>query len=140
MCLKLVAPEYMHKRWNKYEDFLVFLERRGVSKVLFAYKDNRFGCLSRAAAVLLYNYGHLSDFLKQHPFVNNRLAGLVREILELPYFKAVLVVFASFGVYLVEMKEFYVELHAGLGTPISEEFTYSQDLLRLSSNMRVTEI
>ena len=33
-----------------------------------------------------------------------------------------------------------MELHAGLGTPIFEEFTDSQNLLRLSSNMRVTEI
>ena len=60
--------------------------------------------------------------------------------MELPYFKAVLVVFASFGVHLVEMKEFYVGVHAGLGTPIFEEFTDSQNLLGLSSNMRVTEI
>ena len=67
-------------------------------------------------------------------------ACLVREILELSYFKAVLVVFASFGVHLVEMKEFYVEVHAGLGTPISKEFKDSQNLLRLSSNIRVTEI
>ena len=51
-----------------------------------------------------------------------------------------IVVFASFGVHLVEMEQFYVELHAGSGTPIFEEFTDSQNLLRLSSNMRVTEI
>ena len=41
---------------------------------------------------------------------------------------------------LILLSEVYVELHAGLGTPIFEEFTDSQNLLRLSSNMRVTEI
>ncbi|QQP49808.1 Hypothetical protein FKW44_010601 [Caligus rogercresseyi] len=51
MCLKLVAPEYSHKPWNRYREFLLFLEQRQVSSVLFSYKDSRFGCLSRAAAV-----------------------------------------------------------------------------------------
>ena len=57
MCLKLVAPEYIEKMWNRYKYFIVFLEHREVQPVLFAYKDVRFGCLSRAAAVLLYTTG-----------------------------------------------------------------------------------
>ena len=46
MCLKLVAPEYSHKPWNRNKECIYFLEQRNVSSVLFAYKDNRFGCLS----------------------------------------------------------------------------------------------
>ena len=42
MCLKLVASEYAHKPWNRYNEFLVFLKQRQVSSVLFVYKDNRF--------------------------------------------------------------------------------------------------
>ena len=137
MCLKLVAPEYAHKPWNRYNEFLVFLKQRQVSSVLFAYKDNRFGCLSRAAAVLLYNYDHLTDFLKQNPHINNRLACLVREVLDLPYLKVVLVVFACLGVHLVEpfyartiekgathsaLIKFYKDLHTSLGQPVTNAF------------------
>ena len=137
MCLKLVAPEYAHKPWNRYNEFLVFLKQRQVSSVLFAYKDNRFGCLSRAAAVLLYNYDHLTDFLKQNPHINNRLACLVREVLDLPYLKVVLAVFACLGVHLVEpfyartiekgathsaLDKFYKGLHTSLGQPVTDAF------------------
>ncbi|KAK1878430.1 Dihydroorotate dehydrogenase B (NAD(+)) catalytic subunit [Dissostichus eleginoides] len=138
MCLKLVAPEYAHKPWNRYREFLLFLEQRQVSSVLFSYKDSRFGCLSRAAAVLIYHFGHLTEFLSQNPHINNRLACLVREVMELPYLKVVLVVFACLGVHLVEpfyartiekdathtqLREFYKGLHTGLGEPISDNYT-----------------
>ncbi|KAI9548371.1 hypothetical protein NQZ68_010593 [Dissostichus eleginoides] len=138
MCLKLVAPEYAHKPWNGYREFLLFLEQRQVSSVLFSYKDSRFGCLSRAAAVLIYHFGHLTEFLSQNPRINNRLACLVREVMELPYLKVVLVVFACLGVHLVEpfyartiekdathtqLREFYKGLHTGLGEPISDNYT-----------------
>ena len=58
-----MAPEYSHKPWNRYKEFLFFLEQRNVSSVLFSYKDSRFGCLFRAAAVLIYNYDYLDEFL-----------------------------------------------------------------------------
>ena len=75
MCLKLVVPEYSHKPpWNRHKDFIHFLEQRNVSSVLFAY---RFGCLSRAVAVLVYNFDHLVEFLYQNPHIKNRLACLV---------------------------------------------------------------
>ncbi|QQP53027.1 Hypothetical protein FKW44_005350 [Caligus rogercresseyi] len=138
MCLKLVAPEYSHKPWNRYREFLLFLEQRQVSSVLFSYKDSRFGCLSRAAAVLIYHFNHLTEFLSQNPHINNRLACLVREVMELPYLKVVLVAFACLGVHLVEpfyartiekdathtqLREFYKGLHTGLGQPISDNYT-----------------
>ncbi|KAJ8395919.1 hypothetical protein AAFF_G00026270 [Aldrovandia affinis] len=138
MCLKLVAPEFAHKPWNHYKQFLLFLEQRHASSVLFAYKDSRFGCLSRAAAVLIYHYDHLAEFLSQNPHINNRLACLVREVMELPYLKVVLVVFACLGVHMVEplyastiekdathtqLREFYKGLHTGLGQLISNDFT-----------------
>ena len=93
MCLKLVAPEYSHKPWKRHKEFLHFLQQRKASNVLFSYKDSRFGCLSRAAAVLIYNYDHMSEFLNQ----NNRIACLVREVMEFPYLKVILVVFACRG-------------------------------------------
>ena len=104
MCLKLVAPEYSEKMWNRYKEFTVFLEERGIKSVLFAYKDARFGCLSRAAAVLLYHWTDLRDFLDTFPSINNRLACLVREVMELPYLVPVFVVWACFGVHLVGLK------------------------------------
>ena len=94
MCLKLVAPEYSAKPWNKYKEFLMFLEERGAKDVLFSYKDSRVGCLSRAAAVLLYHWPHLCEFLAVNPNINNRLACLVREVMKLSYLKQVLAVFA----------------------------------------------
>ena len=56
MCLRLVAPEYNAKPWNKNKQFLQFLDERGAHEVLFSFKDSRFGCLSRAAAVLLFHW------------------------------------------------------------------------------------
>ena len=49
--LKLVAPEYSHKPWNRHDEFLLYLKQRNISNMLFAYKDNRFwlpqsGCSS----------------------------------------------------------------------------------------------
>ncbi|KAI8490402.1 hypothetical protein Bbelb_316700 [Branchiostoma belcheri] len=110
MCLQLVAPEFSHKHWNRY----------------------------KAAVVLIYIYDHLVEFMRQNPHINNRLACLVREVLELPNLKVVLVVFACLCVHLVEpfyartiekgathsqLSEVYKGLHAGLGKPMSEDFT-----------------
>ena len=44
----------------------------------------------------------LTEFLSQNPHITNRLACLVREVMELPYLKVALVVFACLGVHLVE--------------------------------------
>ena len=137
MCLKLVAPEYNSKPWNKYKDFLLFLEEKEVQAVLFSYKDSRFGCLSRAAAVLLYHWSHLLEFLCINPNINNRLACLVREVMELPYLKPVLCVLACMGVHLVEpfyantisktathskLKTFYKSLYTSMERDLSEDF------------------
>lgn len=109
MCLKLVAPEYSEKMWNRYKEFVVFLKEREVQPVLFAYKDARFGCLSRAAAVLLHHWTDLKDFLAAFPGINNRLACLVREVMELSYLIPVFVVWACFGVHLVGIYHFMFE-------------------------------
>ena len=74
MMLKLVAPEYSHKQWNKYKEFTDFLRLSNVDMVLFSYKHQKFGCLSRAAAVLLYNMEWLNLFLQ------GWLAYLVRDL------------------------------------------------------------
>ena len=50
-----------------------------------------FGCLPKAKAVAIYNLDNISDFLEQFPDMNNRLAGQVREVMDLPYLKPVLV-------------------------------------------------
>ena len=42
MCLKLVAPEYDHKHWNRYKEFIIFLEQMQVSNKLFFYNESRF--------------------------------------------------------------------------------------------------
>ena len=109
MCLLLVAPEYNAKPWNKNKQFLQFLDERGAHAVLFSFKDSRFGCLSRAAAVLLFHWEHLKEFLALNPAINNRLACLVREVMELPYLQPVLAVIACLGVHLVE--PFYNQHH-----------------------------
>lgn len=137
MMLKLVAPEYSHKQWNKFKEFTEFLRLNKVDMVLFSYKDQRFGCLSRAAAVLLYNMEWLNLFLQENPAINNRLACLVRDLLELPYLKAILVVFAAFGVHLIEpfycrtiqkgathskLGTFYKAIYTSMNTTVSSDF------------------
>ena len=81
---------------------LNFLKKNDVENVLLSYKDHRFGCLSRAAAVLLYNYDWLSLYLNENPDTANRLACLIRNVFELPYLKVVFVAFAGLGIHLIE--------------------------------------
>ena len=137
MCLKLVAPEYSNKMWNKNDAFEDFLKKDQIENVLFAYKDQRFGCLSRAAAVLLFYWDSLYDFLEKNPHISNRLACLVRDLMGLPYLKTVYTVFAVLGVHLIEpffctaiqkeathskLKMFYQELYSSMKEPVTEKF------------------
>ena len=69
---------------------------------LFSYKDPRFGCLSRAAAVLVNNYAHLAGFLSDIPHISNKLAYLVRELMNLPHLREVYCASAALGVHLIE--------------------------------------
>ena len=137
MMLRLVAPEYSHKPWNRYSQFMVYLKERGLDGHLFAYKDARFGLLSRAAGIALYNYDNISSFLDDFPDINNRLACLVREVMVLPYLKPVLVVLATIGLQLVEpfyartiqhgathssLKVFFKELYNSMEMLVGESF------------------
>jgi hypothetical protein len=135
--LKLVAPEYSHKQWNYYSLFCLYLKSDQVDVVLFSYKDQRFGCLSRAAAVLVFLQEHLGGFLSDNPQIVNKLSCLARELLELPYLKTVYLVCAAYGVQLIEpfyastiektathssLQKFYQELYDGLDKPVDSSF------------------
>lgn len=100
--LRLVAPEFQHKPWNYYKQFILHLQNSGVHQVLFAYKDQRFGCLSRAAAVLVFVFPWIESFLDNYPSITNRLACIVRSFLHVEYLKPAFVVFAALGIHLVE--------------------------------------
>ena len=131
MMLKLFAREYKHKSWNYYGLYTHYLEQRGVDLTLFSYKDHRFGCLSRASAVLLFNYEHIEDFLSSNHHISNKLACMVRELHNLPHLKVIFSVFALLGIHLIEpfycntisptathtkLRSFYKELHSSLMT------------------------
>ena len=77
MMLRIVAPEYSHKPWNRHGQFMVYMKERQLDGHLFCYKDARFGCLSKAAAIALYNFENISMFLEDFPDITNRLACLV---------------------------------------------------------------
>ena len=47
---------------------------------MFSYKDQRFGCLSRAAGVLLHNLPYIQMFLDENPHINNRLVRSVYSV------------------------------------------------------------
>ena len=143
MCLKLVAPEYVQKPWNYYKQYCCYLQSKEVEISLFSYKDHRFGCLSRAAAVLLHNYDHLSSFLDDNPQISNKLACGVRELLGLPYLKVIFCVYASLGIQLIEpfyartiqqgqthttLQKFYKGLYSSLSTEAvsADFFSFSQ--------------
>ena len=146
MCLLLVAPEYNAKPWNKNKQFLQFLDERGAHEVLFSFKDSRFGCLSRAAAVLLFHWEHLKEFLALNPSINNCLACLVREVMELPYLQPVLAVIACLGVHLVEpfyantisttsthssLKKFFISLYESMEDKLGDDiFTFANPVFR----------
>ena len=71
MMLKLMALEYKHKSWDYFGLYANYLE---LDLTLFSYKDHCFGCLSRAAAVLL-NYEHLAGFLSEKTYEPALLEG-----------------------------------------------------------------
>ena len=48
------------------------------------------------------NRPYLDQFFSSNPHINNRLACLVRELLELSYLKVVFTVFAAVGVHVIE--------------------------------------
>ena len=102
MCLKLVAPEYSHKMWNYSKLFKKYLIEHNIPMFLFAYKDQRFDCLSRAAAVLLFYSDNLTIFIVLNTQITNRLSCLVRELLGFSYLKPALAVFAAYGLHLIE--------------------------------------
>ena len=87
--LKLIAPEYSHKRWNYYGQFCLFPKSHGHSPVMFACTDQSIGCLSRATAVMLYLFEPLEDFLKENPQIVNKLSCLARDLLQFPYLKTI---------------------------------------------------
>lgn len=135
--LWLVAPEFQHKPWNYNKQFAMYLDTNGIENVLFAYKDQQFGCLSRAAAILVYLLPSIEDFLESHPSVTNRLACIVRGFLDVEYLKPAFCVFAALGLHLVEpfysitistgtthskLKVFYQTLHDQLNTEITADF------------------
>ena len=81
--------------------------------------------------MLLFNYEHIEGFLSSNPHISNKLACLVRELLNLPHLKVIFAVFALLGVHLIEpfycktisqtathtkLKSFYKELHTSLVT------------------------
>ena len=80
MMLKLVAPECSHKAWTFHGSYTNYVQERDQALTLFAYKDHRFGCLSRGAGVMLHNFNLLEGFLSINPQINNKLACLVREL------------------------------------------------------------
>ena len=141
MCLRLVAPEYNAKPWNKNKQFLQFLDERGAHAVLFSFKDSRFGCLSRAAAVLLFHWEHLKEVLALNPAINNRLACLVREVMELPYLQPVLAcVWASnwWSPSTISttsthssLKEFFISLYESMEDKLGDNFfTFANPVFR----------
>ncbi|MEM8948113.1 MAG: hypothetical protein AAGC99_02155 [Pseudomonadota bacterium] len=100
--LRLVAPKYSHKPWNIHCQIIIYLREMGLNGLLLAFKDSRFGLLSRAAANALYNYENVSSFLDDFPDINNHLTCLERKVMVLPYLKPVLVVWAILSLNLVE--------------------------------------
>ena len=125
MMLKLVAPEFKHKRWNYYGLFTQYLNQRGVNLTLFSYKDHRFGCLSRASAVLLFNYEHIRGFLSSNPHISNKLACLVRELLNLPHLK---VIFTAFSILVIHLIEPFYSRTIAKGTTHTELAVFYMDL------------
>ena len=93
--------------------------------------------MSKASGVLLQNLPHLKQFLSIHPNINNKLACLVREVMDLPHLVVVLAVFAGIGIHVIEpfysqtinkdsthssLKEYYTLLHRDLGMMVKEDF------------------
>ena len=144
MMLRLVAPEYSHKPWNRHKQFMVYLRERDLDGHLFCYKDARFGCLFKAAAIAIYNFDNISCFLEDFPDINNRLACLVREVMVLPYLKPVLVVWATLGLHLVEpfyartikagathssLMSFFKSLYNSMARPVDMSFFLCEEPL-----------
>ena len=104
---------------------------------MFLYKDERFGCFPKACAVCIYSNDTLQNFLMANTNIDNRLACLVRDIIEQEYALLVMAVVAVFGIELIEpfhavtisktsthkrLQVFVQKMYCKMLSPISEDF------------------
>ena len=75
--LRLVAPAFLQKAWNYHDAFKKHHQNTFADVVLFDYKDQRFGCLSPACAIILYIKDYLIEWLAVNSGITNRLACFV---------------------------------------------------------------
>ena len=99
--LNLFGPDMIQKPWNSNSDFELFMKRKGKPVYLFHLKDERFACLPRCAAIVIYHWNGFLNFLDQHDYITNKLACLVRDAMEMEYILVVLTAVAAFGIHLV---------------------------------------
>ena len=62
MCLKLVAPEYSNKMWNKNDLFVDHVKKNDIADVLFAYKDSDSGACPELQQSFSFTRIHLKNF------------------------------------------------------------------------------
>ena len=101
MCLKFVDPSTLTSLGTAIKSFSTSSNK---GRLLMSCLPIRTRSLAASLGQqeFVYNYDHLSDFLSSYPHINNRLACLVIEVMELSYLKVILVVIACLGAHLVE--------------------------------------
>ena len=134
---RLVGIELKHKPWNRGEEFKRFCTEQDVCYEMFLYKDERFGCYPKACAVCIYSKEVLQNFLMTNTNIDNRLACLVRDIIDHEYALLSMTVVAVFGIQLIEpfhavtinkksthlsLQIFFKDLYSKMKTPITEVF------------------
>jgi hypothetical protein len=99
--LKLIGPEHSSKPYNRFHKFSEFVAQRGRKNMAFALKDHRFGRLYRCAAVLIFHWNDIVDFLACND-VRNLLGCTVYNFTQQSFFKFFLLPLALVGIHVVE--------------------------------------
>ena len=100
---KLISPQYQNKPYSMRPEFEVMLSENGGLKKndSFSFRNHRFGCLSKAAAMILY---HLDDVvhLCDHVESRNDLIIFIRTMLDCEFVKHVIIALSLVGLHLIE--------------------------------------
>ena len=83
MYLRLTADRWQARSWNRYEEFSIFYQERGVKNLGQELHGNRFGELEKCCAIAVYSLPTWKDFISSYTNIRNQLAIFLRDTVHL---------------------------------------------------------
>ena len=100
--MKFISPQFIHKPYNKKEDFDALLKSKGqLPNYAFAYRSCRFGAIEKASIVVLHHCDNVVD-LSERVENRNDLIIFLRTVMECLFIKNMLIALSLFGLHVIE--------------------------------------